>query len=123
MTPAARIRRVLVADDNEDAGESLAMLLRLDGHEVEVANNGTDALALFDRMSPDVAILDIGMPGLSGYEVARRIRERDTGRRAMLIAVTGWGQEADKARASEAGFDHHFTKPVEPEALSSLLAK
>jgi CheY-like chemotaxis protein len=120
--PATRHRRVLVADDNEDAGESLAMLLRLDGHEVEVANSGTEALALFDRMIPDVAILDIGMPGLSGYEVASRIRERDAGRRVMLIAVTGWGQEADKARASEAGFDHHFTKPVEPEALSALLA-
>jgi CheY-like chemotaxis protein len=116
-------RRVLVADDNEDAGESLAMLLRLDGHEVEVANNGTDALALFDRMHPEVAILDIGMPGLSGYEVASRIRERETGRRVILIAVTGWGQETDKARASAAGFDHHFTKPVEPDALSTLLAK
>ena len=118
-----RTRRVLVADDNEDAGESLAMLLRLDGYEVQVANNGTDALALFDRMLPDVVILDIGMPGLSGYEVAGRIRERDAGKEAMLIAVTGWGQQADKARASQAGFDHHFTKPVEPESLSALLAK
>jgi len=116
-------RRVLVADDNEDAGESLAMLLRLDGHEVEVASNGPDALALFDRMNPDVAILDIGMPGLSGYEVANRIRGRQAGHQVMLIAVTGWGQDADKARASAAGFDHHFTKPVEPEALSALLAK
>lgn len=118
-----RTRRVLVADDNEDAGESLAMLLRLDGHEVQVTNNGTDAVALFDQTQPDVVILDIGMPGLSGYEVAGRIRERDAGKEAMLIAVTGWGQQADKARASEAGFDHHFTKPVEPEALSALLAK
>lgn len=121
--PGNRIRRVLVADDNEDAGESLAMLLRLDGHEVQVANNGTEAVALFDRMNPDVAILDIGMPGLSGYDVASRIRSRKTGRHVMLIAVTGWGQETDKARASQAGFDHHFTKPVEPEALSALLAK
>jgi signal transduction histidine kinase/CheY-like chemotaxis protein len=119
----ARTRRVLVADDNEDAGESLAMLLRLDGHEVEVTNNGTDAVALYDRMRPDVAILDIGMPGLSGYEVARRIRDRSKGKEVVLIAVTGWGQESDKARASEAGFDHHFTKPVEPEALSALLSK
>jgi CheY-like chemotaxis protein len=118
-----RKRRVLVADDNEDAGESLAMLLRLDGHEVHVANNGTDAVALFDRVNPDVAILDIGMPGLSGYDVAVHIRLRETGRHVMLIAVTGWGQETDKARANEAGFDHHFTKPVEPEALSTLLAK
>jgi CheY-like chemotaxis protein len=74
-------------------------------------------------MNPDVAILDIGMPGMSGYDVASRIRSRETGRHVMLIAVTGWGQETDKARASDAGFDHHFTKPVEPEALSALLAK
>jgi CheY-like chemotaxis protein len=116
-------RRVLVADDNEDAGESLAMLLRLDGHEVQVVNNGTDAVALFDQMQPDAVILDIGMPGLSGYEVAGRIRERDAGRAAILIAVTGWGQQADKARAVRAGFDHHFTKPVEPDSLSALLSK
>jgi signal transduction histidine kinase/CheY-like chemotaxis protein len=125
-TPAAersRTRRVLVADDNEDAGESLAMLLRLDGHEVEVANNGTDAVALFDRSQPDVAVLDIGMPGLSGYEVAKRIRERPAGKDALLIAVTGWGQDADKEKARAAGFDHHFTKPVEPDALSALLAR
>jgi DNA-binding response OmpR family regulator len=121
--PGARKHRVLVADDNEDAGESLAMLLRLDGHEVHVASNGNDAMTMFDRLNPDVAILDIGMPGLSGYDVASRIRDRETGRHAMLIAVTGWGQETDKTRASEAGFDHHFTKPVEPEALSALLAK
>jgi CheY-like chemotaxis protein len=118
-----RMRRVLVADDNEDAGESLAMLLRLDGHEVQVTNNGTDAVSLFDKMQPDVVILDIGMPGLSGYEVAGRIRGRDAGKEAMLIAVTGWGQQADKARASQAGFDHHFTKPVEPDSLSALLSK
>jgi signal transduction histidine kinase len=123
LMAGTRTRRVLVADDNEDAGESLAMLLRLDGHEVEVTNNGTDAVALFDRMRPDVAILDIGMPGLSGYEVARRIRGKENGKPVTLIAVTGWGQEADKARATEAGFDHHFTKPVEPEALSALLAR
>jgi signal transduction histidine kinase/CheY-like chemotaxis protein len=125
-TPVAahpRTRRVLVADDNEDAGESLAMLLRLDGHDVQVTNNGTDAVALFDQLQPDVAVLDIGMPGLSGYEVAKRIRERETGKTVLLIAVTGWGQEADKSRASAAGFDHHFTKPVEPDALSALLSK
>jgi signal transduction histidine kinase len=118
----SRRRRVLVADDNLDAGESLAMLLRLDGHEVELAHNGPEALALFERMKPEIAILDIGMPGLSGYEVARRIRLKSP-KEVMLIAVTGWGQEADKARAAESGFDHHFTKPVEPAALSSLLAK
>jgi CheY-like chemotaxis protein len=121
--PEIRKRRVLVADDNEDAGESLAMLLRLDGHEVHVAGDGNSAMTLFDSMNPDVAILDIGMPGLSGYDVANRIRSRESGQHVMLIAVTGWGQDADKARASQAGFDHHFTKPVEPEALSALLAR
>jgi len=114
--------RILVADDNVDAAESLAMLLRLDGHEVELATNGSDALQLFERIRPDIAILDIGMPGLNGYEVAQRIRgngHKDT----LLIAVTGWGQDADKARAAESGFDHHFTKPVEPAALSALLGR
>ncbi len=118
----SRRRRVLVADDNLDAGESLAMLLRLDGHEVQLAHNGPEALALFERMKPEIAILDIGMPGLSGYEVARRIRQKSSGQ-VTLIAVTGWGQEADKARAVESGFDHHFTKPVEPAVLSGLLGK
>ncbi len=119
----ARQRRVLVADDNLDAGESLAMLLRLDGHEVQLAHDGPDALALFERMKPEIVILDIGMPGLSGYEVAQRIRAGESTRSVTLIAVTGWGQEADKARAAAAGFDHHFTKPVEPSALSALIGK
>ena len=114
---------MLVADDNLDAGESLAMLLRLDGHEVQVASNGPEALALFDRMKPEIAILDIGMPGLTGYEVAQRIRAQKLARPVTLIAVTGWGQDADKARAAESGFDHHFTKPIEPESLSALIGK
>jgi DNA-binding response OmpR family regulator len=116
---SVRKRRVLVADDNVDAGDSLAMLLRLDGHEVELARNGPEALALFERMRPDVAILDIGMPGLNGYVVALRIREQKSD--VTLIALTGWGQEADKARARASGFDHHFTKPVEPTELSRLI--
>ena len=113
--------RSLVADDNIDAGESLAMLLRLDGHEVELASNGPQAVELFDRMKPEIAILDIGMPGLNGYEVAMRIRQKASD--TVLIAVTGWGQEADKARAAASGFDHHFTKPVEPAVLSALVGK
>jgi signal transduction histidine kinase len=121
--PGPRRRRVLVADDNTDAGESLAMLLRLDGHEVEIARNGPEALELYTSMSPDVAILDIGMPGLSGYDVARRIRQRQGETDITLIALTGWGQASDKARAAEAGFDHHFTKPVEPSALSALISE
>ena len=121
--PGRRSRRVLVADDNRDAGETLAMLLRLDGHEVHVAHDGLQALELFGQVHPDVVILDIGMPGLSGHDVARRIRERGGERAVTLIAVTGWGQKADKDRAIESGFDFHFTKPVEPTLLSELLLR
>jgi PAS domain S-box-containing protein len=120
-TPSAAGRRVLVADDNRDAAESLAMLLRMDGHDVSVATDGTEAVALFARMQPDFAILDIGMPGLNGYEVARRMRKEAKGRPLRLVAVTGWGQQADKALAFAAGFDHHFTKPLEPDKLLDLL--
>lgn len=120
---AARPRHILVADDNVDAGDSLAMLLRLDGHEVVLARNGIEAVTMFERNPTEVAILDIGMPGLSGYQVAERIRQGPHAKAVTLIAVTGWGQDADKARAVEAGFDHHFTKPVDPAVLSSLLSK
>ena len=120
---SGKLRRILVADDNRDAGETLAMLLRLEGHEVHVAVNGLEALELFNRLSPDVAILDIGMPGLSGHEVAQRIRALDRQPPVTLIAVTGWGQKADKDRAAASGFDHHFTKPVEPAVLSRLLGE
>ncbi|HEU5135693.1 MAG TPA: response regulator [Steroidobacteraceae bacterium] len=118
---ARRLRRVLVADDNRDAGETLAMLLRLDGHEVYVATDGLEAVDMFTRERPEVVILDIGMPGLSGHEVAKRIRELNGGQDVTLVAVTGWGQKADKDRAMASGFDHHFTKPVEPTVLSALL--
>jgi CheY-like chemotaxis protein len=120
---APRQRRILVADDNQDAGETMAMLLRLDGHEVHVATDGLEAVEMFGRVQPDVVILDIGMPRLSGHEVARRVREQCGGREVTLIAVTGWGQKADKDRAAASGFDHHFTKPVEPTVLSALLQK
>src|SRR3982751_6470455 len=89
---APRQRRILVADDNRDAGETLAMLLRLDGHEVHVAIDGLEAVDMFGRVHPEVVILDIGMPGLSGHEVARRIRDLHSERPVILIAVTGWGQ-------------------------------
>jgi PAS domain S-box-containing protein len=118
---ARPVRRVLIADDNSDAAESLAMLIHLDGHEVTVGSNGIQALELIDRFRPDVALLDIGMPGLDGYEVARRIRANPRYAGIVLAAVTGWGQESDKARAREAGFDLHFTKPIEPEKLLELL--
>jgi PAS domain S-box-containing protein len=118
---ARPVRRVLIADDNCDAAESLAMLIRLDGHEVTVGANGIEALELVDGVDPEVALLDIGMPGLDGYEVARRIRANPRHAGVVLVAVTGWGQESDKARARDAGFDLHFTKPIEPDTLLALL--
>jgi PAS domain S-box-containing protein len=115
------VRRVLIADDNKDAAESLAILLRLDGHEVTVVHDGRQALAAFASMRPHVALLDIGMPELNGYEVAREVRQGPLATTVTLIAVTGWGQDSDKARAIDAGFNHHLTKPVEPERLAELL--
>jgi len=115
-------RRVLVADDNRDAAETLAMLLGLSGHEIHVAHSGTQAFALAERTRPHVGVLDIGMPDIDGYEVARRIRREEWGRRMLLIAVTGWGQDDDKREAGAAGFDHHLTKPMDPLELERLFA-
>jgi CheY-like chemotaxis protein len=115
-------RRILIADDNRDAAESLALLLQMEGHEVAVANDGRQAFVAFEKVQPDTALLDIGMPGLNGYDIARMIRRTAHGRAVTLIAVTGWGQDSDKAQALQAGFNHHFTKPVEPQALTALLA-
>ncbi len=117
----ARQRRVLIADDNRDAADSLALLLDIEGHEVVVATNGTDALELIAAERPQIALLDIGMPRMDGYEVARRVRANPALAGIVLVAVTGWGQESDKIRAREAGFDLHFTKPIEPEKLIELL--
>jgi PAS domain S-box-containing protein len=114
-------RRVLVADDNCDAANSLAILLGLDGHEVTVVHDGRGAIAAFDAIQPEVVMLDIGMPDLDGYEVARYMRRGTLGRAVTLIAITGWGQDSDKARALAAGFNHHFTKPIGPEVLRGLL--
>jgi PAS domain S-box-containing protein len=111
---------VLIADDNVDAAETLAMLLEVFGHRIFVAHDGEAALRLFEEQKPEFALLDIGMPGMDGYEVARRIRA--LGHPVTLIALTGWGQASDKARAMEAGFDQHFTKPVDPDRLIELLA-
>jgi CheY-like chemotaxis protein len=118
---AAPNRRILLADDNRDAAESLAIILRLEGHEVELAHDGLAALRAFEELKPDVALLDIGMPKSNGYEVARQIRAVPGGEGVLLIAITGWAQDADKARSRAAGFDHHLAKPIEPEALIELL--
>jgi signal transduction histidine kinase len=115
-------KRILLADDNRDAAESLAIILRLEGHDVELAHDGNSALRSYEERKPDVALLDIGMPRTNGYEVARRIRARPDGKGVLLIAITGWAQDADKAESRAAGFDHHLTKPIEPETLIGLLA-
>jgi signal transduction histidine kinase len=114
-------RRILVADDNSDALESLATLLELGGHEVYSAANGALALESAERHLPEVALLDIGMPKLDGYEVARRIRAQPWGRRITLVALTGWGQESDRRRSGEAGFDSHLVKPLDLDKLTALL--
>jgi PAS domain S-box-containing protein len=114
-------RRILVADDNRDAAESLAIILRLEGHEVELAHDGQAALRAFTERRPDVALLDIGMPNTNGLDVARQIRSMPEGGGVLLIAITGWAQDTDKQRSRAAGFDHHLTKPIEPDALIGLL--
>jgi CheY-like chemotaxis protein len=115
-------KRVLVVDDNEDSADTLGMLLELLGAEVRVAHDGAEGLATFQESDPDVVLLDIGMPGMNGYEVARAIRQRFGEHRAVLVALTGWGQEQDRRDAREAGFNHHMVKPVEIGALRRLLA-
>jgi signal transduction histidine kinase len=121
--PPVVCRRILIADDNIDALESLTEVLKLQGHEVFSASNGTLALECAARHLPEVALLDIGMPLLDGYEVARRIRAQEWGKQVTLLAVTGWGQDADRQRSREAGFDMHLVKPVDVEKLRDLLAR
>jgi CheY-like chemotaxis protein len=116
-----RCCRILIADDNRDSAETLAALLRMDGHEVMTVHDGPVALSAFGELKPEVALLDIGMPGLTGYEVARKMRQAAFGAPLTLIAITGWGQDVDKERAVAAGFDHHLTKPVDPRRLADLL--
>jgi PAS domain S-box-containing protein len=115
-------RRILIADDNRDSADSLAMLLEIMGHRVGTAYDGEQALEAAEATRPQVVLLDIGMPKLDGYDVCRRIRLQPWGKGVALIAVTGWGQEADRRRTQEAGFDRHMVKPVDPHALLRLLA-
>jgi CheY-like chemotaxis protein len=112
---------VLVVDDNRDAAHSLATLLRLHGHDVRVAHDGPTALATAATHRPEAVFLDIGMPGMDGYEVARRLRAQPGLEATVLAALTGWGQQEDRRRTSEAGFHHHFLKPPEPRAVLTLL--
>jgi PAS domain S-box-containing protein len=120
--PPFRKRRILIADDNRDNADSMAMLLKSLGHEVCTAYDGEQAVEAATTLRPDVVLLDIGMPHLDGYEAGRRIREHPGCRHIFLIAMTGWGQEEDRRRTDEAGFDHHLVKPVDPADLTKLLA-
>jgi CheY-like chemotaxis protein/two-component sensor histidine kinase len=119
---ASPSRRVLVVDDNADTAESLALLLRVKGHEVRTAHDGATALQDAGAFQPEVVLLDLGLPRMDGYEVARRLRAQVGLRKALLVALTGYGQEEDRRRAEEAGFDAHLTKPADPTALQRLLA-
>jgi CheY-like chemotaxis protein len=112
---------VLIVDDNEDSALSLATLLDLSGNETRVAHDGLQAIAVADSTRPDVVLLDIGLPRRSGYEVARHIRAQPWSKSALLIAITGWGQDDDRRRSEEAGFDAHLVKPIDPVALERLL--
>jgi len=113
--------RVLVVDDNADGAESVGRLLEVMGHEARVARDGTEALTTIESFKPEIVLLDIGLPGLSGYEVARRIREQPGGTAMVLVALTGWGQAEDRRRSREAGLDLHWVKPVNARALAKLL--
>jgi len=115
--------RVLVVDDNVDSADSIAMLLQISGHEVRVAYSGQDALETAAEYLPDIILLDIGLPGIDGYEVARRLRSHAQLERVKLIAVTGYGQEADRLQSQEAGFDYHLVKPVDAQKLQDLLVE
>jgi CheY-like chemotaxis protein len=121
VAPVLVPRRVLVVDDNADSADSLALLLRLDGHIVETANDGEAALEIAERFQPDAILLDLGMPRLNGFEVCKRVRERPWGRSILMIAQTGWGQVQDRARTVDAGFDTHLTKPIDPAAVQEML--
>ncbi len=116
-------RRVLVVDDNVDAAESTAAYLRLEGHEVKTVNDGAEALASVRVFAPHVIVLDIGLPGVDGYAVARRLREEGDTSHALLIALTGYGQKEDRERAREAGFDYHFTKPANPQEIQLAIER
>ncbi|HUG24640.1 response regulator [Piscinibacter sp.] len=118
-----RGRRILIVDDNQDAAESVAQYLQLEGHEVKTVGDGMQALACVPVFAPQIVVLDIGLPVLSGYEVAKRMRQMPVTEQALLVALTGYGQKEDQLRAMEAGFDRHFVKPTDPRKLVELIAE
>ena len=117
------LQRILVVDDNEDSANSLATLLEFEGHEVEVAYGARSALNCAEVFQPDVVVLDIGLPEMDGYEVARVLRGKQETQAATLIALTGYGQKEDRDRAKHAGFDHHFVKPLDTAKLIGILTR
>lgn len=121
-TRSDQVRRVLVVDDNADSAEMMATLLELDGHEVRVAHDAESALAVAAQFTPDVGLFDIGLPEMDGYELARRVRGDERLPNMYLVAVTGWGEDDDRRRASEAGFDSYLMKPAEPDIVRRILA-
>jgi CheY-like chemotaxis protein/two-component sensor histidine kinase len=121
--PPRTTRRVLVVDDNRDSAESLAILAQLAGHETRIAYDGFTAVEAAATFRPEVILLDIGLPDLNGFDTARRIREQPWGKNIVLLALTGWGQEEDRRKSKDAGFDHHMVKPVDHAALIRLLAE
>jgi CheY-like chemotaxis protein len=113
--------RILVVDDNLDSATSMSLLLKLDGHDVKMAHDGPAALACAKAFHPQVILLDIGLPGMSGYEVARELRRDESFADVVLIALTGYGQAEDRRKSKAAGFDHHLTKPLDDDALATVL--
>jgi CheY-like chemotaxis protein len=122
LQPLEKARRVLVVDDNQDLADSLGMLLQLGGHQVRVACDGEHAIEEARQLRPEIMLLDLGMPGMDGFETCRRIRQEDWGKLITIVALTGWSQPTDCARSRDAGFDMHWTKPVDLCALGRLLA-
>jgi CheY-like chemotaxis protein len=116
-------RRVVVVEDNADIRSTLDSMLRMWGHQVDSAADGVAGLDCILRLEPDIALIDIGLPGMNGYDIARAVRRRRPGKAIMLVAVTGYGQPTDLRASTEAGFDGHLLKPVEPEVLERLLAR
>jgi CheY-like chemotaxis protein len=122
LSPSRGRCKVLVVDDNVDSVDSLAMLLRMMGHEVETEGDGASGLERANAFQPHVAILDIGLPKVNGYELAKQIRQQPWSKNLVLVALTGWGQEQHRRRSEESGFNHHLTKPVEFDVLQDILA-
>jgi CheY-like chemotaxis protein len=117
----AHCYKILVVDDNEDSARSMALLLKFEGHEVRMAHDGPETLRIAREFRPRIVLLDIGLPGMNGYEVARKLREDPPVENVLLIALTGYGREEDRRRSREAGFDYHLTKPVDYDALNALV--